>query len=75
MNTLTIFDMGFFEPSVMGGHGGNEGRPPPHYNFVVIFPMIMKLRLGIKPDVLYTMVTKNLWHHYYYVTMTSWPVF
>ena len=47
--------MGFFEPSVMGeGHKG-----PPHYNFVVIAPMIMKFGTGIKLDVIYTTVTKN----------------
>ena len=27
MNTLTLFDMGFFEPSVIGGGGGHEGPP------------------------------------------------
>ena len=45
--------MGFFEPSVMGGGGG-------HHNFVVIAPMIMKLGTVVKPDIFYTMVTKNL---------------
>ena len=42
--------MGFFEPSVMG-----EG----HHNFVVIVPMIMKFRTGVKLDVFYTVVTKT----------------
>ena len=51
---LTLFDMGFFEPSVMGG--GHEG---PHHNFVVIAPMIMKFGTGVKLDVFYTMVTKT----------------
>ena len=51
---LTLFDMGFFEPSVWGGDEG------PHQNFVVIAPMIMKFGPGVKPDVFYTMVTKNL---------------
>ena len=32
----------------------------PHYNFVVKAPMIMKLGTGVKLDVFYTMVTKNL---------------
>ena len=45
--------MGFFEPSVMGGHEG------PHHNFVVIAPMIMKLGTGVKLVVCYTMVTKE----------------
>ena len=45
--------MGFFEPSVMGG-------PPPHHNFVVIAPMIIKFGTGIKLDVFYTMVTKKI---------------
>ena len=43
---LTLFDMGFFEPSVMGGM-----RDTPHHNFVVIAPMIMKFGTGVKPDV------------------------
>ena len=48
--------MGFyFELSVMGG-GGMRGL---HHNFVVIALMIMKFGTVIKPDVFYTMVTKN----------------
>ena len=31
-----------------------------HHNFVVIYPMIMKLGTGIKLDVFYIMVTKTL---------------
>ena len=50
--TLTLFHMGFFEPSVMGGI--------PHHNFVVIAPIIMKFGTDIKLDVFYTVVTKNL---------------
>ena len=38
---LTLFDMGFFETSVMGG-----GGKIPHHNFVVIPPMIMKFCTG-----------------------------
>ena len=49
--------MGLFEPSVMGVGGGHEG---PHHNFVVVAPMIMKFGTGVKLDVFYTMVTKNL---------------
>ena len=56
---LTLFDMGFFEPSVMGG-GGGGGMRAPHHNFVVIAPMIMKFTTGAKLDVFYTMVTKKL---------------
>ena len=52
--TLTLFDMGFFEPSVMGGGGGHA-----HHNFVVIAPMIMKSGTGVKLDVFYTVVTKK----------------
>ena len=37
----------------MGGHEG-----PPHHNFVVIAPMIMKFGTGVRLDVFYTMVTK-----------------
>ena len=48
--SLTLFDMGFFEPSVHGGGGG--------HNFVVIARMIMKFGTGIKFDVFYTTVTK-----------------
>ena len=50
---LTLFDMGLFEPSVMGGH----------HNFVVIALMIMKFGTGIELHVFYTMVTKSLWRH------------
>ena len=65
---LTVFDMGFFELSVMGG--GHEG---PHHNFVVIVPMIMKFGTGIKLDVFYTMVTNKfvtslLLRHYDVIT-------
>ena len=51
---LTLFDRGFFQPSVMGG-----GMRAPLHNFVVIAPMIMKFGTGVKLDVFYTMVTKN----------------
>ena len=50
---LTLFDMGFFEPSVMGG------PKAPHQSFVVIATMITKFGTGINLDVFYTMVTKN----------------
>ena len=43
---LTLFDMGFFEPSVMGGT-----MRAPHHNFVVIVPMIMKFGTDVKLDV------------------------
>ena len=56
MTGLTLFDMGFFEPSVMGG----GGMRAPHHNFVVIAPMITKFGTGIKLDVLHTMVIKKL---------------
>ena len=32
----------------------------PHHNFAVIVPMIMKLGTGVKLDVFYTMVTKDV---------------
>ena len=48
---FTLFNMGFFEPSVMGGH------EPPHHNFVVIAQMILKFGTDIKLHVFYTMVT------------------
>ena len=46
---------------------------PPHHNFVVIAPMIMKFGTSVKLDVLYTMVTKKfvtslLLHHYDVIT-------
>ena len=53
---LTLFDMGFFEPSVMGGGGGMRA---PHRNFVGIAPMIMKFCPGVKLDVFYTMVAEK----------------
>ena len=58
MTGLTLFDMGFFELSVMGGCAG--GMRVRHHNFVVIAPMIMKFGTGIKLDVFYTMVTEKL---------------
>ena len=33
---------------------------PPHHNFVTISPMIMKFAAGMKLDVFYIMVAKNL---------------
>ena len=38
--------------------GGGGGVRPPHHNFVVIAPIIMKPGTGIKLDVFYTMVKK-----------------
>ena len=53
----------FFEPSVMEGG---------HHNFVVIAPMIMKFGTGVKLDLFYTMITKNvtslLLRHYDVIT-------
>ena len=47
--------MGFFlTVSYEGGHDA-----PPHPNFVIIAPMIMKFGTGIKLDVFYTMVRKT----------------
>ena len=67
---LTLFDMGFFwTVSHWGGGGG--GMRVPHHNFVVIALMILKFGTAVKLDVFYTMVTKNLWRHHYYVIMTS----
>ena len=51
--SLTLFEMGFFELSVIGGGGTN-------HKFVVIAPMIMQLGRDTKVDVFYTMVTKSL---------------
>ena len=65
---LTLFDMGFFWTVSYGGGGGMRG---PHHNFVVIAPMITKFGTDVKLDVFYTMVTKKLWRHCYYVIMTS----
>ena len=62
-SSLTLFDMGFFELSVMGGRV--------HHNFVVIAPMIIKFRTGMKPDVSETLATKNLSSYSYYIIMTS----
>ena len=67
LTLLTLFDMGFFEPSVMGGH------EDPHHNFVVFALMIMKFGTDVKLDVFYTMVTKEfvkslLLRHYDVIT-------
>ena len=64
--TLTLFDMGFLNRQSWRG-----GMRAPHHNFVVIALMIRKFGTGIKLDVFYTIVTKNLGSHYYYVIMTS----
>ena len=47
--------------------------PPPHHNFVVIAPMVIKFGTGVKLDVFYTMVTKEfvtslLLRHYDVIT-------
>ena len=65
---LILFDMGFFEPSVMGGT-----IRAPHHNFVVIAPMITKFGTGVKLDIFYAMVTKKfvtslLLRHYNVIT-------
>ena len=57
LSVLTLFDMGFFEPSIMGG---GEGHEVPHHNFVVIAPMIMKFSTSIMLDLFQKMVTKRL---------------
>ena len=67
--SLTLFDMCFFEPSVMRGRGGGRHEAP-HDNFVVIAPMIMKFGTDIKLDVFYTMVTKSLLLLLNYVVIT-----
>ena len=51
--------MGFFHTSVIG-RGGGGGLRAPYHNFVVISPMVMKFCRGIKLDVFYIMVTKNV---------------
>ena len=66
--SFTLFDMSFFWTV---SHGGGGYEAPPHHNFVVIAPMIMKFGTGVKLDVFYTMVTKKLWRHYCYDIMTS----
>ena len=43
-----------------GGGAGGGGHEAPYHNFVVIAPMITKFGTGVKLDVFYTMVTKNL---------------
>ena len=41
-------------------HGHDDMIPtPPHNNFVVIAPMIMKFETGMKLDAFYKMETKN----------------
>ena len=39
--------------------GGEREYEPPHHNFAVIAPMIMKFGTDIKLDVFYTMSTKK----------------
>ena len=63
--------MGFFEPSVMGGGVMKAPTDGPYHNFVVVALMVMKFGTGIKLDVLYTMATKSVRSHYYYIIMTS----
>ena len=58
---LTLFDVGFFEPSALGyGTGGGGGRHDGSslHNFLFIAPMIIKFGAGIKLDVRYIMVRK-----------------
>ena len=53
--------------------GGGGGMRAPHHNFVVVALMIMKFGTGVKLDVFYTMVIKELvtsllLHHYDVIT-------
>ena len=43
----------------------------PHHNFVVFAQMIIRFGTGVKLDIFYTMVTKNLQGHYYDIIMAS----
>ena len=53
---MFLFKMSSKGTSLTLWGGGHEG---PHHNFVIA-PMIIKLGTGIKLDVFYTMVEKNL---------------
>ena len=57
LNPISVFDMGFFEPSVMAEGGHMRG---PHHNFVVFALMIIKFGTAVKLDVFYTMIAKSL---------------
>ena len=52
--------MGFLGTVSYGGGGGGGREGLSHHTFVDIAPMIMKFGTGVKLDVFYTMVTKNL---------------
>ena len=52
-SSLTLFDMGFFESSVMWGGGGHEG--PLITTLLLLLSVIMKFDRG---NVFYTMVKK-----------------
>ena len=57
INLSSLFDMGFFEPSVM--RGAMMTVVIMAMMIVVIAPMIMKFGKDVKFDVFYTMVTKK----------------
>ena len=72
MPFLTLFDLGFFEPSpsvMEGGGGAGGGMIVPNHNFVVIAPMILKFGTAMKLEVFYTMAPKNLYRFYYCVSL------
>ena len=58
----------FWNRQSWGGGGEHEA---PHHNCVVIAPMIMKFGTGVKLDVCYTMVTKEIVTSYCHVIMMS----
>ena len=53
-NLSTLFDMGFLEPSAVGG-GGHEG---PFISLCYCSELIIEFGTDIKLDVFHTMVTK-----------------
>ena len=65
---LTLFDMGFYEPSVIGGAWG----PRPHHNFVVFAPMIITFGTGVKLDLFYTSLLLRDYDVITYILADAW---
>ena len=59
LNTV-VRGLPYFTQAFLNFQSWGGGHEDPHHNFVVVAPMIMKFGIGIKLDVFYTTVTKNL---------------
>ena len=59
METFNPIWHGLFLNRQLWGGGGRGGMRPPHHNFVVIAPIVMKFGTCVKLDAFYTMVANK----------------